>query len=372
MRFAASVARCRRPSSNLMDMAASAGQPDAKRGALGVETMVWRGYLDLPAELEGKLPRILTELIVAFAAMGLAVGLRLALDKIVPGVVPFALTFPMIAAATLMAGTRAGVITIVGCQTLIWYAVLPPQRSFAIESPALVVSLILVTVSQAVMLLAIGSYRGIVGRLEAESRQRIDDLSLALREIDHRTKNNFQLAVGLLEIQGRNAGDPALRSALNRAASRLQAIGSAYRNLAISSADLTAIRLHDYLEDMCDRLREGLLSPAIVLKLAIDPVTVPHDMAIRIGLIVNELVTNAAKHAFPDGIGVISITLEDGGNFMTLTVDDDGKGFDPAQVASGLGTRLIAMLVRQLGAKAAPRTGNAATHIFTIPYDRSA
>jgi two-component sensor histidine kinase len=329
--------------------------------------MVWRGYLDLPTELEGKIPRILTELIVAFAAMGLSVGLRLALDKIVPGVVPFALTFPMIAAVTLIAGMRAGVITIFGCQMLIWYAVLPPQRSFAIESPALAVSLILVTVSQAVMLLAIGSYRSVMGKFEAETRQRIDDLSLALREIDHRTKNNFQLAVGLLEIQGRNSDDPALRSALNRAASRLQAIGSAYRNLAISSADLNEIRLHDYLEDMCDRLREGLLSPAILLKLQIDPVTVPHETAIRIGLITNELVTNSVKHAFPDGIGTITILLKKADDHLTLTITDDGPGFDSTAVTSGLGTRLISMLVRQLGAKMT-KSGGGASQSFTIPY----
>lgn len=329
--------------------------------------MVWRGYLDLPTELEGKIPRILTELIVAFAAMGLSVGLRLALDKIVPGVVPFALTFPMIAAVTLIAGMRAGAITIFGYQMLIWYAVLPPQRSFAIESPALVVSLILVTVSQAVMLLAIGSYRSVMGKFEAETRQRIDDLSLALREIDHRTKNNFQLAVGLLEIQGRNSDDPALRSALNRAASRLQAIGSAYRNLAISSADLNEIRLHDYLEDMCDRLREGLLSPAILLKLQIDPVTVPHETAIRIGLITNELVTNSVKHAFPDGIGTITILLKKADDHLTLTITDDGPGFDSTAVTSGLGTRLISMLVRQLGAKMT-KSGGGASQSFTIPY----
>jgi two-component sensor histidine kinase len=329
--------------------------------------MVWRGFLDLPGELEGKLPRIVTEIIVALAAIALAVGGRLILDQLIPGIVPFALTFPVVAAATLIAGRRAGAITIVGCQLLVWYAVMPPQRSFAFESPAQAVSLFLATASQVVMLLAIGAYRGMTGRLESESRQRIDDLSLALREIDHRTKNNFQLAVGLLEIQGRNSEDEALRSALNRAAARLQAIGAAYRNLAFSSADLNAIRLHDYLEDMCERLREGLLSPAILLNLEADPVTVPHEMAVRIGLVVNELVTNAAKHAFPDGVGVITITLADKENVLELSVSDDGKGLPAGKVADGLGTRLITMLTRQLGAKASIGSGKGTTRQFIIP-----
>jgi two-component sensor histidine kinase len=329
--------------------------------------MVWRGYLDLPSELAGKLPRLVTEIMVAFAAIGLAVGGRIALDQIIPGVIPFVLTFPVIAIATLMAGMRAGLIAIVGCQLLIWYAVMPPFRSFAIESPAQAVSLMLSTAAQLVMLWAIGAYRGMTGRLEAENRQRIEDLSLALREIDHRTKNNFQIAVGLLDIQGRNATDPALRSALGRAAARLQAIGGVYKNLALSSADLKVIRLHDYLDDICGRVREGLLSPSIRLELKADPVMAPHDQAIRIGLIINELVTNAAKHAFPDGIGHVSVALDDLGTSLRLTVSDDGTGFDQEQGGDGLGARMIQMLARQLNAHVTSRSDTGTSYVFAIP-----
>lgn len=328
--------------------------------------MVWRGYLDLPAELEGKLPRVVTEIMVAFAGIGLAVGGRVLLDQFIPGVIPFVLTFPSIAIVTLMAGPRAGMITIIGCQILIWYAVIPPIRSFSI-APAHAASLLLATMSQLVMLWAIGAYRGMTAWLEGENRQRIDDLSLALREIDHRTKNNFQLAVGLLDIQGRNTEDTALRSALNRAAARLQAIGGVYKNLALSSANLNVIRLHDYLEDVCARLREGLLSPAIQLVLRADPVMIPHDHAIRIGLIVNELVTNAAKHAFPEAVGTISITLEDLGADLRLTVSDDGTGFNHEQAGEGLGARMVAMLARQLIAQVTTGSTPGTTYVFTMP-----
>jgi len=328
---------------------------------------MWRGHLDLPSELAGTLPRIVTEAMVALAGIALAVGLRIALDQIVVGIVPFALTFPVIAGVTLLAGIRSGVMTIVGCQLLIWYAVLPPPRSFAIESPSVAVSLVLVTLSQAVMLMAIGAYRNSTGRLQSESQQRIDDLSLALREIDHRTKNNFQLAVGLLEIQGRNASDPAARSVLNRAAARLQAIAGVYKNLALSSADLKAVRLRDYLGDICNRVREGLLSPAILLDLEADAIVVPHEMAIRIGLVVNELVTNAAKHAFPDGVGTILVRLEDAGSELRLTISDDGRGLDKDPPTDGLGSKLIGMLIRQLGAKLSTSSARGTTHVITLP-----
>jgi two-component sensor histidine kinase len=332
--------------------------------------MVWRGYLDLPSELAGKLPRAVTEIIVAFAAIGLAVGGRIALDQVIPGVIPFVLTFPVIAIATLMAGARAGIITIVGCQILIWYAVMPPYRSFAIESPAQAVSLLLTTASQLVMLWAIGAYRGMTRQLTAESRQRIEDLSLALREMDHRTKNNFQLAVGMLDIQGRNATDPELRSSLGRAAARLQAIGGVYKNLALSSADINVIRLHDYLEDVCGRVSEGLLSPAVQLELRADPVAVPHDHAIRIGLIINELVTNAAKHAFPEGVGHILVAMEDLSNALRLTVSDDGTGFDHEKTADGLGARMIQMLARQLNAQVTTGADSGTSYTFVIPQPR--
>jgi two-component sensor histidine kinase len=330
--------------------------------------MVWRGYLDLPSELAGKLPRAVTEIMVAFAAIGLAVGGRVALDQFIPGVIPFVLTFPAIAIATLMAGPRAGLVTLAGCQLLVWYAVMPPYRSFVFESPAQVVSLLLSTAAQLVMLWAIGAYRGMTGQLAAENRQRIEDLSLALREIDHRTKNNFQLAVGMLDIQGRNATDPELRSALSRAAARLQAIGGVYKNLALSSADLNLIRLHDYLADVCGRVREGLLSPAVQLELKAEPVMVPHDHAIRIGLIINELVTNAAKHAFPEGVGHVLVALEDLGDALRLTVRDDGTGFDQEKTGDGLGARMIQMLARQLNAQVTTGADTGTSYVFVIPH----
>jgi two-component sensor histidine kinase len=158
-----------------------------------------------------------------------------------------------------------------------------------------------------------------------------------------------------------------LRSALQRAASRLQAISGVYKNLALSSTDLNAVRLHDYLADMCERLREGLLSPAIMLTLEADQVTVSHEAAVRIGLIVNELVTNAAKHAFPDGIGSIMLRLERRESEIFLSISDDGKGFDREAANDGLGSKLIAMLIRQIKATHATESDRGTIHRLTIP-----
>ncbi len=147
----------------------------------------------------------------------------------------------------------------------------------------------------------------------------------------------------------------------------MQALAGVYKNLALSSADLEAVRLHDYLDDICDRLRDGMLSPAVLLEFEADEATVPNEKAIRIGLIVNELVTNAAKHAFPDGVGTITVRLERSEDILRLIVEDDGKGLGNAEPTDGLGTKLVSMLARQIGAKLETISRDGTTYRLTMP-----
>lgn len=335
---------------------------------------MWRGQLDLPDRMGREVPRWMAELIVAFAGIGLAVGVRVGVDMAAPNIVPFALSFPVIAAATLLAGPRAGLMTLVGCQLLTWYAILPPQRSFEITSLTTFLNLLLSTVAQLVMLAAVAAYRKVAVSSHNRDREQIDGLSLALEEIDHRTKNNFQIAISLLTIQARATSDPALKAGLSRAATRLQAIASVYKNLALSSADLQEIRLHAHLEEICARLCEGLLPPAVSLELECQPVIVGHELAIRIGLIVNELVTNAAKHAFPEGTGNIRVQLSTIHGRIELIVSDDGRGLGHQAVrdSDGLGTRLVAMLTQQIGASMEVVGEEGTLHRLRIPLNRMA
>ena len=319
--------------------------------------MIWHGHIDLPAELDGKLPRLLTEAIVSLAGIAVAVGMRLAIQSTLGDVVPFALTFPVLLFVVLIAGLRAGLMALVGCQLLIWYHILPYHKSFVIADLTTGANLVLTTLAQLVLLWAVESYRRAVRTAMAASEARIEGLSLALREIDHRTRNNFQLAIALLSLQARGSEEPEVSAGLEKAATRLQAIASIYANLAISSASLGEIRLHDHLGEICNRLREGLLPATVRLEHAIEPMIVSQDMAVRIGLVVNELVTNAAKHAFPDGIGTIRVTAGvttggEGRQMIEVIVGDDGCGHDNAiDRSAGLGSNLVRMLCRQLGAR---------------------
>ena len=333
--------------------------------------MVWQGRIDLPSELERKLPRPATETLVAFLGIAIAIGMRLAIERLLGDVVPFALTFPVIVGVILLAGTRAGLMTLFGCQLLIWYYILPPRDSFAIDDLTTAANLVLVTVAQLMLVWAVSAYRRSMRASIAASRDEIDGLSMALREIDHRTRNNFQLAIAMLNIQARSAEEPEVRAGLDKAAARLQVIASVYRNLALSSASLDEIRLHDHLEEICERLREGLLSGAIQLEFRADPIVAPQDLAIRIGLIVNELITNAAKHAFPDGNSEVVVELRRlTGDYIALEVRDNGKGFGDGPMKEGLGSRLIAMLARQIGAESESHRQVGTIHRYRIRVAR--
>jgi len=297
----------------------------------------------------GRLRKLVRDIVIALLAVALIAALRVAIDRLVTDVVPFTLTFPVIIAVGLMAGARAGILTIAVCQLLVWYFVIPPQRSFAVESAGQVVSLILSSLAQLVTIWTVVAYRRASLRLREEGQHRVEILSIALREIDHRTKNNFHVAASLLTSQASTADDPHVAAELRLAASRLMSIASTYKNLALSSTTLSSVLLHDHLREICDQLREGMLPPTIILTFTSDPVTVTAEIAVAVGLIVNEWITNAAKHAFPDAIGTISVSVSRRGDAIEVVVADDGAGLTRPDV-KGRGANLTMLLARSIGA----------------------
>lgn len=296
-------------------------------------------------------PPLLRDIVVALAAMGLSICARQIVDLIVTGSIPFALTFPVIIAASLLAGARAGIFATIGCHVLVWYFILPPEHSFLSKAPGQVVSIGLVALTQFVTVWAVSAYRTSSIRLREESQRRVETLSLALKEIDHRTKNNFHIAASLLMSQAATTEDKRGAEELRLAASRLLSIASTYKNLALSSATLSSVLLHEHLREICDQLRQGMLPPTVELIFASDPIEIPAEAAVTIGLIVNEWITNAAKHAFPDGIGTISVSVSHTDPVITIRVSDDGAGTVRPDV-KGRGANLTNLLARSIGAEA--------------------
>jgi two-component sensor histidine kinase len=170
-------------------------------------------------------------------------------------------------------------------------------------------------------------------------------------ELNHRVKNNLAIVSSVLALQARATDLPQVREHLEKAVDRIQTIAdvhaSLYRSGRTDEVDFAA-----YLQDLCGRLATSVLErDRVTLQLQVDPVSLPLDRAVALGVVVNELVTNAAKHAYPPlRSGEISVRLEHALTGVVLTVGDSGPGMPPEPSKSGLGMRLIRSLCQQMGA----------------------
>jgi PAS domain S-box-containing protein len=191
--------------------------------------------------------------------------------------------------------------------------------------------------------------------LEQVVEQRTDALSqrdLLLREVYHRVKNNLQLVDSLLMMQGRKIVDSQAKEALLSLRGRIYALGLVHQQL-MGSADLKTFDVVPFLDELSTNLKDSAGVGGVSIFIEACTLDIGLDLAIPLGLLVTELVTNSLKHAFPEGNGTISIILRrDTGQHMTLIVADDGIGQPENETAenprSGLGTRIIARLVEQL------------------------
>lgn len=291
----------------------------------------------------------IVDLLIGIACAAVAFGFRLAIEQLWWGVVLFPLVFPAVVAATLLASWRAGLTTILISQIGIWYALMEPRYSFGLPTSAGVVSLVLTTATELLILV-------IVHNLDENRRinkqideRRIADLQTALEELDHRTMNNFQLAIAMLQTQmaRMQAGQDA--TAIETVIGRLGVLAAVHRKLLHASTSLTSRDLARLIDEILVSARmhaEQLPDVAIVTTL--QPVEVSPETALRTGLIVNELVTNALKYAFPDGRGRVSISLAAKGAGFVVQVADNGIG-RAADCKPGSGSRLLAMLAASLG-----------------------
>ncbi len=174
-----------------------------------------------------------------------------------------------------------------------------------------------------------------------------------LKEVNHRVKNSLQVVSGMLYLQASAAGDPALSDRLNEASTRISTIGRAYERLAYN-ADYESIGLVSYLREVIDDL-ETAVAPCKVQLEAPEEIQFTADRAILVALVMNELVLNAGKHAYPNSGGSIWVrVVQTEKDRVQISVRDEGvglpAGFDPL-TSKRLGSRLINALAKQLGAE---------------------
>ena len=196
--------------------------------------------------------------------------------------------------------------------------------------------------------------QGEVARSDAV-RASLREKEVLLKEIHHRVKNNLQVISSLLSLQARYLSDPKAREIFNESQNRVQSIALVHEQL-YQSPDLSHVNFSDYTASLLDNLfhNYSAVDRGISKVIDVGGARLTIDVAIPCGLIVNELVTNAIKHAFPDGrTGTIRVVLREDPDELTLVVTDDGTGMPEgldARNTGSLGLDLVFTFAEQLDA----------------------
>ncbi len=202
------------------------------------------------------------------------------------------------------------------------------------------------------------AFMDISDRIEAEQKIKasLEEKEVLLKEVHHRVKNNLQVVSSLLYLQSEKLVDDSGRSMLRESQNRVKSMALVHERL-YQSEDLARINFADYIRNLGAHLFHsyGLDPTKVKMNISVEDIHLSIETAIPCGLVINELVSNALKHAFPEeGEGEISLSLiRDEDNQLTLSISDDGIGI-PEEVdikeTDSMGLHLVNTLIRQLDA----------------------
>lgn len=211
----------------------------------------------------------------------------------------------------------------------------------------------------------------------AGAERALANKQVAIREAHHRVKNTLQIVSSLLATQARSSGEIDTRTALLEAGTRLQLLAHAHECLSNPAADSDGVSVFELLRVIADTLPRSFAEtcPGVRVRLTGHEISMPTDGATALGLIANELVTNACKHAFVDGVPgeiTIDLTCNDTSSAI-LRVADTGAGWAFGSGTVGFGLSLVHKLAEQLGATLAirkPDGGSGTMITLTVPRTR--
>jgi two-component sensor histidine kinase len=210
-------------------------------------------------------------------------------------------------------------------------------------------------------------------RAEEQLQASLEEKEALLKEVHHRVKNNLQLISSLLSLQAARIAEPAVAELFAESRNRVRSMALVHENL-YRAGNFARIAMATHIQNLCAHLTRayGMNRRGVELAIRIGDVQLDMDRAVPCGLIVNELVSNALKHAFPDGrAGRVCIELQAfGGQQHVLVVGDNGVGL-PAdldyQRANSLGLQLVDDLTQQLHGNL--RVNREGGTTFTITFD---
>jgi two-component sensor histidine kinase len=295
------------------------------------------------AALSRERPHLLAGLAVTMALVLFVLLLEWSFPQTFHRYLPF---LPIVLFAALAFGRNAGLLaTVLGAVAANLFAF----RSYgwlALRWPEAIFIALFIAVGLGLSWLADALSHAVGELRRAESEK-----ALLLDELAHRTRNDLMMVASLLAVQARRTADPQVRAELELAMARVRVIAQLQDRLR-NFGKQEQVEVAGYLEALGEglgQLQQGVRP--ITVHVSAAPAKLSAPVAMRIGLIVNELVTNAFKYAFPDDrVGTVDVRLECDGARAVLSVHDDGVGC-PIDQAGGLGSRLVNLLVSQLGGR---------------------
>ena len=209
-----------------------------------------------------------------------------------------------------------------------------------------------------------------IARQTHDLREALAAQTMLVHEVDHRVKNNIQMISALLAMQSRSLKDPQALALLDSMLQRVEAISTVHRRL-YQSKDVRQFDLAEFLRDIASELVKASGRDDIGLTLDLVPISVPAQQASPFALMLNELLMNALKHAFPVGRrGNLLIEVRSTSDHLTVYISDDGIGMPEARRA-GFGNRLVKTLARQLQAEILWLPGNPGTIVeIKVPFNK--
>lgn len=191
-----------------------------------------------------------------------------------------------------------------------------------------------------------------VERRTTDLRAALEAKTLLLHEVDHRVKNNLTMIGSLLRLQVRTIDDPSVAAKLDSMLERVDALAVVHRQL-YQSSDIARFDIGSFAESLVSDVVGSSGRSDITLDVRAQPLFVDAANASALGLILNEILTNAVKHAYAEGRpGHLSLLVEGGDDYGTIRICDDGPGMPSAARSKSIGTSLITRLARQARAEA--------------------
>jgi len=319
---------------------------------------------DVVDKFSRSLPAIGIQIIFGLCCFLLAVCARALVDAVFSAAGPFSLIYPAILISTLYGRWQSGFTTFVLAFMHAWYVVLPEHHSFSFAVEGDAARTIVNGCAASFILLFAEIFRRGIRLATMERDHQLATTTLLIRELEHRTKNNFAMVSALLNMQSRSHKSPQVKDALEMASTRVNSFAAIHDSIYSSGDFQENIDIADYLEALCKSLRQAFVSNSnIDITLTTASYRMERDKAVALGLILNEVVTNAVKHAFPnDRPGLIYISFAANQREpWTLTISDNGCGIDndksqkepptDTKENGGLGTRLMTTFAKNVQAE---------------------